>query len=130
MPASAEREAVEREVEELERLCKTLEEHLVAGNWESATGALRDSRRVTHAYLNAMEAAATVRDEAFDRSIHERLRRIFDVREDQLVRLRAYHAGVGERLTALSRWKQFARGIGANRGRSRSRKTLGLDSTR
>ena len=128
MPASAEREAVEREVEELERLCETLEASLIAGKWESAAAMLRDSRRVTHAYLNAMDAAAPVRDEAFDRAIHARMRRIFDIREDQLARLRAFHAGVGERLAALSRWKQYARSIGARKGRARQ--TVGLDSTR
>lgn len=127
MPASAERQAVEREVDELERLCGTLESSLVVGNWEEAAGVLRDSRRVTHAYLNAMEAAAEARDEEFDRKIYARMRRIFDVREDQLARLQAFHDGVGEKLQMFARWKEFARSIGA---RKRPARTVSIDSRR
>ena len=127
MQASVKRDAVEREVCELERLCGTLETSLVSGNWEGAAGALRDCRRVTHAYLNAMEAAADDRDEEFDREIHARLRRVFDVRQDQLARLQAFHDGVGERLAMFARWKAFARSMGAKKAR---RAGVALDSTR
>jgi hypothetical protein len=124
--AGSPREAVEREVAELERLCADLETSLVGGDWTAAANALRDSRRVTHAFLNAMEAAAGVRDDAFDQAIHARMRRIFDLREDQLARLRTFHDGVGERLQTLSKWKLFARSIGAKRAPRR----LGVDSRR
>jgi len=73
-----------------------------------------------------MEAAQPSRDEVFDRAVYARIRRVFDVREDQLERLQAYHDRVGERLQTLSRWKVFARGIGARRA---PQKTLGLDRT-
>jgi phage gp29-like protein len=129
LPASADpRAAVEREVVELERLCGVLERHLVAGNWNEASRALQDARRVTHGFLNAMEAAQPVRDEAFDRAIHARMRRVFDVREDQLSRLRAFRDATGERLAAFARWKSFARSIGAKKARSQH--SVGLDSTR
>ena len=129
MPGSAEgtREAVESEVRELERLCNVLEAGLVAGDWVTAANALRDSRRTMHAFLNAIDAAAAVRDETFDRAIHDRMQRVFDVREDQLARLQTFHGQVGERLQALSRWKSFARSIGAPK--NPPRKSVLLDRT-
>ena len=126
--ASPERDAVEREVVELERLCRALEDSLVAGKWDDVSATLRDSRRVTHAFLNAMEAAADARDEEFDKAIYARMRRVFDIREDQLNRLEAFHNQVGERLQNISRWKEFARSIGAKKARARH--SVGLDSSR
>ncbi len=118
------RAEVEREVAEIECLCGDLERGLVEGDWNAAGNALRASRRAMHAFLNAMEAC-TERDEAFDAVIRERMRRVFDVREDQLARLIAFRDGIGERLQTLSRWKAFARSIGANRAPKR---TAGFDS--
>jgi hypothetical protein len=130
LPASdngSEREAVEREVIELERLCGLLEKALVAGEWDDASQALRESRRATHAFRNAMEAAAGKRDEAFDEGIYRRVKRIYDARQDQIERLSGFHDQIGQRLQTLSTWKIFARSIGAKHAPSR---TLGLDSTR
>lgn len=114
-----------REVAELERLCGELEKNLVAGDWSAAANALRDSRRVTHAFANAMEAAQPDRDEAFDGQVYARMRRVFDVRENQLERLQIFHEQAGERLRTLSKWKVFARSIGAKRAPAPS---LGLNS--
>ncbi len=128
MPASAERDAVEREVAELERLSGELETHLVSGDWASVANALRDSRRVTHAFTNAMEAAAAARDEAFDAAVYARVRRVFDVRQDQLERLQVFHDGVGERLRMISSWKRMARSV---RPKDAPRPhSVGLDSRR
>jgi hypothetical protein len=124
--AGAARAAVVQEVAELERLCGDLERSLVAGDWNEVGNALRSSRRTTHAFLNAMEAAAPHRDEAFDRAVNARMRRVFDVREDQLARLETFHSGVGARLKQLSRWKEFAASVGSKRAPAR---TLGLDRT-
>jgi hypothetical protein len=121
------RAAVEREVGELERLCRDMETYLVAGDWNSAGNALRDSRRATHAFLNAMEAAAAFRDEAFDAGVHARLRRVFDVRQDQLQRLEQFHEGVGSRLQTISKFKMYARSVGKKRP---PLSRLGLDRTR
>jgi hypothetical protein len=121
------RDAILREVADLERICGDLERHLVAGDWNAVGNSLRESRRTTHAFLNAMEAAADVRDEAFDRQVNTRMRRVFDIREDQLERLQTFHAGVGERLVNISRWKQYAGSMGSKRAPSR---TAGLDKTR
>jgi len=125
-PAAA-RSAVECEVIELERLCGELERALVAGDWNTVGNSLRASRRATHAFLNAMEAAEPFRDEAFDRAVNTRMRRVFDIREDQLERLQAFNVDIGDRLKTLSRWKAYAGSIGSKRAPSR---TAGFDKTR
>jgi hypothetical protein len=125
-PAAA-RNAVEREVVQLERLCGELERALVAGDWNAVGNVLRTSRRTTHAFLNAMEAAEPFRDEPFDRAVNARMRRVFDIREDQLERLRAFNGDIGERLKTLSRWKAYAGSIGSKRAPSR---TAGFDKIR
>ena len=124
--AGALRAAIEREVGELERLCSDLEKSLVAGDWNAAGNALRSSRRATHAFLNAMDAAGAARDEAFDLAIHTRVRRVFDIREDQLARLHAFRDGIGQRLQTLSRWKSFAGAVG---GKKAPAQRAGLDET-
>jgi hypothetical protein len=123
----AKRDAVEFEIGELERLCTELERSLVAKDWTSAANALRDSRRARHAFVNAMEQASSVRDEAFDESVRTRVRHVFDRRQAQLERLHVVHAEIGERLQALSKWKRFAFAIGARRAPSRS---AGFESLR
>lgn len=129
MPASdsTERAAVEREVGELERLCGVLERALVEGEWDDASSALRDSRRTTHAFRNAMEAAASSRDAEFDEAIYLRVKRIYDARQDQIERLSEFRDQIGQRLQTLSTWKIFARSIGAKNAPA---KTLGFDSRR
>jgi len=124
--AAAARGAIERDVAELERLCGELERSLVAGDWNAVANALRSSRRATHSFLNSMEAGQTFRDEAFDRTVTARMRRVFDVREDQLERLRTFNAGVGQRLRQISRWNTFARETGSKRAPAR---TAGFDAT-
>jgi hypothetical protein len=118
-----EREAIEREVSEIERLCLDLERSLVSGDWNEAGNALRSTRRAMHAFANAMEACPD-RDEAFDQTIRARMRRVYDVREDQLARLIAFRDGIGERLKTLSRWKAFASSMGVKRAPKR---TAGFD---
>jgi hypothetical protein len=125
--AATARAAVEREVGELEKQCGELEKSLVAGDWNAVGNALRSSRRTTHAFLNAMEAAAPHRDAEFDQKVNKRMRRVFDIREDQLARLETFHGDVGERLKTLSRWKAYAGSIGSKRAPPR---TAGFDKTR
>jgi pyrroloquinoline quinone (PQQ) biosynthesis protein C len=131
LPASGDPQAlqtaIQAEVRELEELCKRLEQHLVRGDWKAASEAVSDSRRVTHAFLNAMEEAGDARNQEFDAAIYARMRRVFDVRQDQLARLETFRDDVGERLQAISRWKQFGRSIGAKRA---SKRGAGLDSSR
>jgi DNA repair exonuclease SbcCD ATPase subunit len=130
LPASDsanERAAVEREVSELERLCAALEQALVAGEWDDASKALSDARRATHAFRNAMEAASSARDAAFDEAIYQRVKRVYDARQDQIERLTQFRDQIGQRLQTLSTWKIFARSIGAKNAPAR---TLGFDSRR
>jgi len=124
---NARRGAVEREVVELERLCGVLERALVAGEWDDASSALRDARRTTHAFRNAMEAAGNSRDAEFDEAIYQRVKRVYDARQDQIERLTEFHDQIGQRLQTLSTWKIFARSIGAKNAPAR---TLGFDSRR
>lgn len=130
MPASDEdagaRERVSRELRDLERLVLVIESGLTAGDWNAVAYALRDTRRVTVALRAAMQEAQAVRDEAFDVAVRDRLQTVYDRREDQLQRLRAFHESVGTRLQTLSQWKVFARSIGAKRAPAR---TAGLDHT-
>jgi hypothetical protein len=130
LPASGDRladfRAVEQEVKELERLCGELERSLVGADWTSAANALRDSRRVTHAFLNAMDVAREWHDEAFEKAVYARARRVFDVRQDQLERLTAFRDDVGKRLQELSRWKVFARSMRSKSGAPAH--SIGLDS--
>jgi len=124
---NARRGAVEREVVELERLCGVLERALVAGEWDDASSAKRDARRTTHAFRNAMEAAGNSRDAEFDEAIYQRVKRVYDARQDQIERLTEFHDQIGQRLQTLSTWKIFARSIGAKNAPAR---TLGFDSRR
>jgi AICAR transformylase/IMP cyclohydrolase PurH len=130
LPPSAEclaqREAIEREVDELERLCGELERSLAAADFTTFANALRDSRRATHGFRNAMEAAVLARDAAYDATIQTRIGGVLARREASLERLRTYHAQAGERLQALSKWKVFARSVGA---KQTQQKTIGFDST-
>jgi hypothetical protein len=122
----AKREAIEREVGELERLCGELEASLTATDWTAAANALRDTRRARHAFLNALDTAVSARDLAFDEGVRARVRVVFDRRQVQLERLRAMHDEIGERLQTLSKWKSFARKIGARQAPTPS---AGFDST-
>jgi hypothetical protein len=125
--AAAARGAVEREVLELERLCHELERSLVAGDWNAVGNSLRSSRRATHAFLNAMADAAPHRTEAFDLAVNKRVKRVFDMRQDQLERLETFNQDIGLRLQTLSRWKAYASSIGSKRAPAR---TAGFDKIR
>lgn len=122
MPPSADalRGGVEREMAALEQLCVDMETALAARRWAALHGFFGDARRLGHALKNAMENAASVRDEDFDARMHARIRRVSAVRDDQLARLRAYRDAVSERLQAIAKHKAFARAIGARDIRSRA----------
>ncbi len=114
MPQSAKedlREAVEREVAELESLCAVIEVALAQRDWGAFAEAMADSRRVTHAMSNAMDAAVPVRDADFDTAIFGRARRVYTIRENQVARLRSYNAAVGERLAQIGKVRRLARAI-------------------
>jgi hypothetical protein len=117
------RQAVAVELTELERLCGALEVSLLPVDWPVLGEILAASRKTMHAFENAMADAVDARDEEFDRVVFARLQRIYAYREAQMKRLKSYRDEVGDRLKMLSKWKGFARGIGAKA----PRKTSGLD---
>jgi hypothetical protein len=117
-------EAIAREVIALEQLCGELEQSVDAHDWPRIETALRDCRRVTHALKNALHDSEGQRDPAFEKQLNARVKRILDVREAQLTKLRAYNEAVGAQLRTISKWKSYARSIGGRRGAPPS---MGLD---
>lgn len=111
--------AVEAALSELEALCGRLERGLMARRWEDVNSAIADSRRLTHALANAMDDAISVRDAAINEQIEMRIRYVYAIRENQMMRLRQYHDAVAERLRMLSRWKSVIRSMAASRRASR-----------
>ena len=104
--------AVEEHVHELETLCGTLEGALMRRRWKDLDTAISDSRRVTHALQNALDEARSVRTPEYDESIFRRIRYVFAIRQNQMVRLQQFNDAVGERLSLLARWKAAARAMG------------------
>jgi hypothetical protein len=87
--------------------------------WDILEIAIADSRRITHALQNAMDAAGGVRTKDFDDAVFARLRYVHAIRENQMARLQQYHDAVGERLQLLSRWKQALKSLGSRRPKPR-----------
>jgi len=113
------RAAVDLEIGTLENLCADIERALTAKDWDAFAVAMAESRRVTHALENAMDAAAPVRDAAYDASVFERARRVYAIRENQLSRLKTYNAAVAEKLGRIATLKRFAKSVGAKNAPSR-----------
>jgi hypothetical protein len=103
--------AVEGSLGELEALCGHIERALMRRQWSNLETAIADSRRIMHAFQNAMDDAQSVRTEAFDQNVFRRLRYIQAIRENQMTRLQQYHDAVGERLRLIARWKSALRSI-------------------
>jgi len=103
----------------LESLCADIERALTAKDWDAFAAAMAESRRVTHALQNAMDAATPARDGAYDASIFERARRVHAIRENQLSRLKTYNAAVAEKLGQIAKLKRFAKSVGAKNAPSR-----------
>lgn len=110
---------VSEHVAELETLCTEIESSLCASDWKRFDAAIANSRRARHAFENAMAETAGTHDAEFERAIFTRLQRVFAVRDDQMKRLQAIHDGIGERLRAISRWKQYARAVGGSHAAQR-----------
>lgn len=98
-------------IAELEQLCNEIELSLRERNWSRLNGALAGSRRGMHAFENAMAESQPARSEAFDQAVFARMQRVYAVRQEQLDRLTGIHNEIGERLRAISQWKQYARSV-------------------
>ena len=113
------RAAVTVEIETLENQCAEIERALVAKDWDAFAAVMAESRRVTHALQNAMDAAGPARDPAFDASIFDRAKRVHAIRENQLARLKTYNEAVAEKLGQIAQLKRFAKNVGAKSAPSR-----------
>ena len=113
------RAAVDREIASLEDLCADIERALTAKDWDAFAAVMAESRRVTHALQNAMDAAAPVRDAAYDAGIFGRAKRVHAIRENQLARLKTYNEAVAEKLGQIAQLKRFAKSVGAKDAPSR-----------
>ncbi len=95
----------------MEALCGRIERALMRRQWSDLEGAIADSRRVMHAFQNAMDDARTFRNRDFDEDVFRRLRYIQAIRQNQMTRLQQYHDAIGERLRLMARWKSALRSI-------------------
>ncbi len=119
MPSSADgRQRAVETILALERACVEAEAALVERRWDAFGAALRTQSALTatlHELFRALPEIAPRRDER----VMKRLRGILAYRADQLDRLRAYHAHVGERLRAIGRVRAIGRTLGKPAVRAR-----------
>jgi hypothetical protein len=108
-------EAVAREINELERLCVELDSALNARDWDRMNRIIADSRTVRFAMEEAMAQAAPYRDSRFDNAVFSRLQQIYAYRQDRLNTLTELNGEIRERLQQISRWKGYARSVGAQK---------------
>jgi hypothetical protein len=110
-PADAARDGVVRTIIALERSCLDADAAIVERRWDDVDAALRAQAALTE-QLAALFAAAPHAAPDGDAKVAQRVRGILAFRDDQLRRLRAYHAEVGTRLNAIGRANAFARSLG------------------
>ncbi|MFN2462006.1 MAG: hypothetical protein ABR591_15215 [Candidatus Velthaea sp.] len=96
-------------VAELEASTVAAEEALVQRDWTVLENLLAEQRRLTHAISNAVALSDGERPAAFDAELHRRLATLETRRGDQMRRLTAFHAAVGERLAVVARAKVMRR---------------------
>jgi hypothetical protein len=103
------------EIGRLEQLCNELEAGLRERNWPRMVNAMRSTRRVLHAFKNAMADTKSLRTADFDHVVFKRLQRIYAVHQHQRKRVEAIHEDAGARLRTISKWKAYARSIGGSK---------------
>jgi hypothetical protein len=110
-PADAARDGVVRTIIALERSCLDADAAIVERRWDDVGAALHAQGALTDE-LAALFAAAPDAAPDSDAKVAQRVRGILAYRDDQLRRLRAYHAEVGTRLNSIGRVNAFARSLG------------------
>ena len=110
-PADAARDDVARTIVALERSCLEADAALVERRWDDVGAAFRAQAALTET-LGALFRAAPHTAPAADAKVARRVHGILAYRDDQLRRLRAYHAEVGTRLHSIGRVNAFARSLG------------------
>jgi hypothetical protein len=102
----------------LERACVDAEAALVERRWDDFGASLRTQSALTAALQGLFREQPEIAPQR-DERVMKRLRGVLAYREDQLRRLRSYHAHVGERLQAIGRVRAIGRTIGKPEPRSR-----------
>ncbi len=110
-PANAARDGVVRTIIALERSCLDADAAIVERRWDDVGAALQAQGALTDE-LAALFAAVPDAAPDSDAKVAQRVRGILAYRDDQLRRLRAYHAEVGTRLNSIGRVNAFARSLG------------------
>ena len=119
--------AVLTEVSALEAQCADLDRSIAAADWDSSNAVLQQMRRTTHALENAMSVDGVADTPGFNDHVMSRLARVHAYREHQLRQLEAVRDGIGDQLRSISRFKGYARAIGAKNAPNQAR---ALDSLR
>ena len=109
--ADAARDDVVRTIIALERSCLDADAAIVERRWDDVRTAFQAQAALTEE-LAALFAAAPHTAPADDAKVAQRVRGIVRYRDDQLRRLRAYHAEIGARLHSIGRVNAFARSLG------------------
>ena len=109
--ADAARDGVARTIVALERSCLAADAAIVERRWDDVAAALRAQAALTEELAAVFEAAPHTAPDN-DAKVATRVRGILAYRDDQLRRLRAYHAEVGTRLRSIGRVNAFARSLG------------------
>jgi hypothetical protein len=109
--ADAGRDGVARTIVALERSCLDADAAIVERRWDDVGAALRAQAALTEELAALFDAAPHAAPDN-DAKVATRVRGILAYRDDQLRRLRAYHAEVGTRLNSIGRVNAFARSLG------------------
>lgn len=104
-------EAAAEVVIALERSCLEAEGALVERRWPDVERAFAVQAALTDALKRVFAAAPQTAPENDDK-VARRMRGILAYRDDQLRRLRAYHAEIEERLRSIGKVRAFSRSIG------------------
>jgi hypothetical protein len=105
------REQVARTIVALERSCLDAESALVERRWPDVDAAFKAQTALTEE-LTRLFGEAPETAPASDAKVAQRVRGILAYREDQLRRLRAYHADVATRLESICKVNALSRSIG------------------
>lgn len=102
-------------LDDLEQACVAVEKALREQRWSDCDPIWNRQRRLTH------ELELSLRDLPVgtpERALaQKRVARVAKYRENQLKRLRAFHAGIAKRLATLERYRAFAKTVQAPRSR-------------
>jgi hypothetical protein len=94
----------------LERECLAVDEAIKKLDWARCEMSWREQRRLTHELDHAMRDLPSQSEEVL--MARRRIDRLVRYREGQIERLRAFNQSVAKRLTAIGKFRRFARARG------------------